>query len=115
VYAVLVAELGARSVLDVGRGTGTFALLLARARTTVHGVDPAGASLDMARAKPGADRVTWLHGDASTLPPLQVDLATMTANVALVFLDDEEWATTLRGVHASLRPGRELVYVARRV
>ncbi|MEY2581721.1 MAG: hypothetical protein QOE09_1570 [Ilumatobacteraceae bacterium] len=30
VYAALVEEFGARSVLDVGCGTGTFACLLAR-------------------------------------------------------------------------------------
>ena len=70
------------------------------------GVDPAGASLDVARAKPGADRVRWIHGDATMLPPLQIDMATMTANVAQVFLTDGEWASTLRGVHAGAAPGR---------
>ena len=49
------------------------------------GVDPAGASLDVARRKPYADRVTWLAGDATSLPRLQGDLASMTASVAQVF------------------------------
>ncbi|GAA2142047.1 class I SAM-dependent methyltransferase [Nocardioides koreensis] len=113
VYAGIADELGARSVLDVGCGTGTFACLLAERGLSVTGVDPAAASLDVSRTKPGADRVTWLHGDATTLPPLQVDLATMTANVAQVFVTDEDWAATLNAVHAALRPGGHLVLETR--
>jgi SAM-dependent methyltransferase len=112
-YLGIVAEFGARSVLDVGCGTGTFACLLAERGIEVVGVDPAAASLDIARAKPGAQRVRWLHGDATTLPPLQVDLATMTANVSHVILTDEDWSATLRGIHAALRPGGHLVFEAR--
>ncbi|HEX6423414.1 MAG TPA: class I SAM-dependent methyltransferase, partial [Acidimicrobiales bacterium] len=91
-YAALVSELGARSVLDVRCGTGTFACLLARRGTEVTGVDPAAASLAVARRKPGADLVRWVEGDATTLPRLRVDLVTMTGNVAQVFLTDEDWA-----------------------
>ncbi|WP_315095285.1 class I SAM-dependent methyltransferase [uncultured Cellulomonas sp.] len=114
VYAAIVDELGARSVLDVGCGTGTFALLLAARGTTVVGVDPAEASLDVARAKPGADRVRWVHGDATALPPLQVDLATMTGNVTQVFVTDEDWAATLRAVCGALVDGGHLVLETRR-
>jgi SAM-dependent methyltransferase len=113
-YARILDGLGARSVLDVGCGTGTFAVLLAARGLAVTGVDPARASLDVARRKPFADRVTWLYGDATTLPPLQVDAAVMTANVAQVFLDDAAWAATLAGIRAALRPGGTLVFEARR-
>jgi len=53
VYAAIADELGARRVLDVGCGTGTFALFLAGRGLEVTGVEPAGGSLDVARAKPG--------------------------------------------------------------
>jgi SAM-dependent methyltransferase len=112
-YLTLADELGARSLLDVGCGTGIFACRAARRGMDVTGVDPAGASLEVARARPGAERVRWLHGDATGLPELQVDLATMTANVAHVFLTDEDWAATLTGVHAAMRPGGHLVFEVR--
>jgi len=113
VYVQIVDELGARSVLDIGCGTGTFACMLALRGVGVTAVDPAGASLDVARAKPGADAVHWLQGDATTLPPLRVDAAFMTANVAQVFLTDDDWEATLRGARQALRPGGHLVFETR--
>jgi SAM-dependent methyltransferase len=113
VYAAIVEEFGAGSVLDIGCGTGTFACLLARRGVEVIGLDPAAASLDVARAKPGAELVRWVHGDAASLPALQVDLVTMTGNVAQVFLTDEEWDLVLRSAHAALRPGGRLVFETR--
>lgn len=112
-YAAMVHEFGARSVLDIGCGTGTFACLLASRGLTVTAVDPAGASLEVARTKPGADRVRWVHGYATDLPQLAVDLAVMTANVAQVFLTDADWDSTLGAVYAALRPGGRLVFETR--
>ncbi|MFC3896809.1 class I SAM-dependent methyltransferase [Lentzea rhizosphaerae] len=110
-YLGIAAELKASRVLDVGCGTGSLAVLLASSGIEVVGVDPAAASLEIARAKDS--RVTWLHGDATSLPPLSVDLATMTGNVAQVFLGDD-WEATLRGVHGALRPGGHFVFETRR-
>jgi SAM-dependent methyltransferase len=67
----------------------------------------------VARDKPFADRVRWLEGDWRTLPPLQVDAAAMTGNVAEVFLSDEGWMGNLRATHAALRPGGHLVFEVR--
>jgi hypothetical protein len=54
-----------------------------------------------------------VHGYATDLPPLQVDLVTMTGNVAQVFLTDAEWAATLRAAYTALRPGGRLVFETR--
>ena len=112
-YVELVSELGATSVLDVGCGTGTFACMLARRGIHVTAVDPARASLDVARAKPDADAVHWLLGDATTLPELSFDAAFMTGNVAQVFLTDDDWASALSSIRAALRVGGMLVFETR--
>ncbi|MGW4544862.1 class I SAM-dependent methyltransferase [Streptomyces violaceorubidus] len=112
-YLRMAEEFGARRVLDIGCGTGVFALLLAGRGIEVVGVDPAEASLDVARGRPGADRVRWIEGDATSLPALRVDLATMTANVAQAITDRPSWQGTLRGAYEALRPGGHLVFETR--
>ncbi len=112
-YLQMAEEFEARRVLDIGCGTGVFALLLADRGTEVVGVDPARASIEVARAKPGSERVRWICGDATDLPPLQVDLATMTANVAQAIVDPQAWQKTLRGAREALRPGGHLVFETR--
>jgi SAM-dependent methyltransferase len=110
-YAAILTELGVRSVLDVGCGTGTFAALLVGRGLQVIGIDPAAASVEIARAK--SDEVAWLVTDATRLPPLEVDAATMTANVAQVFVTDDAWLAALRGIRQALRPGGRLVFESR--
>lgn len=116
VYVRIAGELRAQVVVDVGCGTGSLAVRLADAGLSVVGIDPAAASLDVARSKPGAGLVRWVHGDATCLPDLGVvaDLALMTANVAQVFVSDTDWFDTLEGVRAVLSPGGWLVFETRR-
>jgi SAM-dependent methyltransferase len=113
-YLALAEELAAHVVLDVGCGTGSLAVLLAAGGRTVVAVDPAEASLSIAKAKDRAAKVRWIHGDATALPPLNADLALMTGNVAQVFLTDDEWEHVLRGIGTALRPGGYLAFETRR-
>jgi SAM-dependent methyltransferase len=112
-YVAIAEELGARSVLDIGCGTGTLACRLANGGKRVIGVDPASASLDVAQQKAGAEQVRWVHGNVTHLPALSVDLATMTGNVAQVFLTDAEWAEVLAAVRAAVHPRGWLVFETR--
>lgn len=119
VYVELIrAELGATTVLDIGCGTGTLALLLAGRGCEVTGVDPAAASLDIAKAKPYADQVRWHVGDAETFATTtddrgRFDVAVMTGNVAQVFVDHGQWLATLDAVATCLRPGGFLIFETR--
>ncbi|HEX3592309.1 MAG TPA: methyltransferase domain-containing protein [Pseudonocardiaceae bacterium] len=113
-YLRIIDELGAQTVLDVGCGTGCLAMLLVASGRTVVGVDPAEASLKVAKSKDTDARVTWLHGDATTLPDLSADMAVMTGNAAQVFLTDDDWTNTLAGIHTALRPGGHFVFETRR-
>ncbi|MFD0854986.1 class I SAM-dependent methyltransferase [Actinomadura adrarensis] len=113
-YLRIADELGAERVLDVGSGTGTLAVRLADTGRTVVGIDPAGASLEIARSKDPDGRITWIPGEVADVPGLGADLAVMTGNVAQVFLTDDEWTRLLQGVHAALRPEGHFVFETRR-
>ena len=113
-YLAIVDEFGARSILDLGSGTGVFAIMLAQRGIEVVGVEPAVASLEVARAKPGAERVRWISGDASAIPAdVTVDAVTMTANVAQVFLTDADWFATLSACRGALQPDGRLIFESR--
>ncbi|WP_194814267.1 class I SAM-dependent methyltransferase [Nocardia sp. XZ_19_385] len=113
-YLDIADELGAGRVLDIGCGTGSLAIRLAARGRIVVGVDPAEASLEIAKAKPGGSVVTWLPGDAAAASGVDADLAVMTGNVAQAFTTDEDWIRTLEEVHAALRAGGHLVFETRR-
>jgi len=112
-YVRLAADLDARTILDLGCGTGLLTRELAVDGRLVVGVDPAPAMLAYARRQPGADRVQWVEGDSGALGAPAADLVIMTGNVAQVFLDDAEWAATLRNIYAALRSGGHLAFESR--
>jgi len=105
----IAEEFGAHSVLDIGCGTGTFACLLALRGHDVPAVDPEAASLEVAGSKSGADHVRWVRGHPLALPARQVDLVTMTGNVAQVFLNERDRSAVLCSSRAALRPRGRLV------
>jgi SAM-dependent methyltransferase len=112
-YVQLAADLAAHRILDLGCGTGLLTRELAVADRQVVGIDPSSAMLAVARRQLGADRVQWVEGDSSALGTPEADLVVMTGNVAQVFLDDAEWAATLRAIHAALRSGGHLAFESR--
>lgn len=112
-YLALAERLQARTILDLGCGTGLLTRELARPGRRVIGVDPSPAMLAYARRQPGAERIEWIAGDSSALGAPAADLTVMTGNVAQIFLDDAAWADTLRNLHAALRPGGHLAFESR--
>src|SRR5260221_9977728 len=112
-FLSIVNETPAARVIDLGCGTGRLALGMAAAGHTITGVDPAKASLEAARAKPGADRVTWIEGTAAALPNAAFDVAVMTSHVAQFFVTDEEWRQALADLRRALVPGGTLTFDTR--
>ena len=112
-FRALARRVGAGRVTDVGCGTGTLTVALARDGHEVIGLEPAAASLAVARSKPGAEAVTWIHGYADLLPAAAADLVVMTAHVAQYFIDDDEWDDALAAMHQHLAPGGHLAFDSR--
>jgi SAM-dependent methyltransferase len=112
-YLRLAAELKAHTIVDLGCGTGVLTRELAAGDRHVIGLDPAPAMLALARRQPGAERVQWIEGASSALGTPAADLVIMTGNVAQVFLEDADWAATLRAIYAALRPGGRLAFESR--
>lgn len=117
-YLRLATELAARSIVDLGCGTGVLACDLAAqlaevGGAEVRGVDPAAAMLDIARHRPGSEGVTWVLGDASSLATEAADLVLMTGHVAQVFLGDAAWQDVLAQASRALVPGGHLAFETR--
>ena len=106
---------GCSRVLDLGCGTGDLAIRIAAEHgAAVTAVDPAGAMLDLARAKPGAGRVTWVLGDARDLRLAErFDLIVMTGHAFQTLLTARDRAAGLATIAHHLAPGGRFIFDSR--
>jgi SAM-dependent methyltransferase len=112
-YANLSAELDAKSIIDLGCGTGLITRELARLGYQMTGVDPHAPMIEIARTRPHGDLVHWVVGDASQLGTPGADLAIMSGHVAQFFLTDDTWQATLSALNDALRSGGSLAFESR--
>jgi SAM-dependent methyltransferase len=104
---------GARSVLDLGCGTGQLAAALAEGRS-VAGIDPAGGMLDIARKRPGGQRVEWIQADARKIRlDRRFDLVVLTGHAFQVFLTSDDQAAVLRTIAHHLTPSGRFIFDTR--
>jgi ubiquinone/menaquinone biosynthesis C-methylase UbiE len=113
-YVALIKSCAIRKVVDLGCGTGVLALQLAKEGFEVIGIDPANASINVAKAKPGAKDVKWVVGDATVLHSNSTDAVVMTGNVAQAITDPKSWISTIRSVKASLMAGGYFIFETRK-
>lgn len=109
----LATEIDAKTIVDIGCGTGLITRELARLGFRMIGVDPAPEMLAVARTLPFGDRVRWLEGDAGLVGEAGAELAIMTGHVAQFFLTDDDWHANLVALHRALRPGGLLTFESR--
>lgn len=102
-----------KRIADVGCGTGSFAIRLAREGHTVTGVDPAPRMLAVARARHDAGLVAWLDGTARDLPEGPFDAAVMIGHAFQCLLTDDEILETLVEVRRRLAPGGRFLFETR--
>ncbi|HYO36614.1 MAG TPA: class I SAM-dependent methyltransferase [Geodermatophilus sp.] len=101
--AGLVGDLPPGDALDLAAGEGRHALWLAGLGWRATAVDFSAAGLARGRARPGADRVTWVTADVTrwTATPASQDLVL----VAYLHLPEEQMTPLLLRAVDWLRPG----------
>jgi ubiquinone/menaquinone biosynthesis C-methylase UbiE len=98
------------TAVDVGCGTGTFALALKEHRpaTEVVGVDGDEEILALAQAKPGAARIEWREGLAQEVPVQSGSADVVTISLVLHHLLPDDKRRALAEARRILKPGGRL-------
>ena len=105
--------MSAKSVLDVGCGTGE---LLRLAREAGHagrlcGLDPAEAMLRVARQRRD---VEWVHGDLASVDwSREFDFVVMTGHAFQVLVDDSQLRASLAAIRSALTDDGRFVFETR--
>lgn len=98
------------TAIDVGCGTGTFALALAarRADARVVGIDGDAEILGLARAKSGAGAVEWQEGLAQKLPLPDAGADVVMISLVLHHLLPDDKRAALAEARRIVKPGGHL-------
>src|SRR5678815_2724941 len=90
--------------LELGIGTGRFALPLAAKGVEVHGIDAAQSMVGRLRAKPGGDRITITPGNFADVSVAgEFALVYIVFNTFFALLTQEEQVRCFRNVAAHLK------------
>ncbi|MBZ5554480.1 MAG: class I SAM-dependent methyltransferase [Acidobacteriia bacterium] len=102
-----------RSVLDLGCGTGSFAIRMALRGLQVTGLDASHAALQLARQKAGKRRVAvdWIVGDMrSFVLARRFDLVTSVFNSVNHLLSGRDLDAMFTAVSRTLVPGGHFIF-----
>ena len=97
---------GNGKALELGIGTGRFALPLSGKGVEVHGIDAARSMISRLQAKPGSDRITVTQGNfADVTVDGQFALIYIVFNTLFALSSQAEQVRCFRNVAAHLAPG----------
>ncbi len=106
-----IIDLAGKCIADVGAGTGSSSLALARLARKMIGIEHEAAMLQVAREKAGSEgmeRVTFVSGDALALP-LADDSVDLVTGITLALYPPEQYRDFIReGLRVAKGP---VVYV----
>lgn len=106
-------DIDAKTIIDVGCGTGLLTCRLAEMGFNMIGVEPASPMLEIAKKNCCSSKVKWIHGLAKDLSNDEADIVIMTGHVAQFHLTDEDWSDALDGIFRSLRIGGFMIFESR--
>ena len=112
-YVNMLKDLRAKTVVDLGCGTGSLAFLLEKEDIDVIAADPAEASIDVARSKPSADKIKWIVGGADALPTGIADVVIMAGNTVQAIVEPGLWESTLSHIRSALKSNGNLIFETR--
>jgi len=114
-YRALALRTGAKTLLDLGCGTGTVTRGIVTAiGGSAIGADPASPMLDVARKNTRDERVEWIEADARTLDLGRVfDLIIMTGHAFQAFLTEADQIALFRTAALHLAPGGRFAFDSR--
>lgn len=113
-FCQLAAKVSAKTVIDLGCGTGLLTCELAKRGHQMIGIEPSESMLAVARSKPYAQQVAWIKGSFEQMKGLEADMVLMTSHVAQFFLEDKEWHAMLQITRQTLKLGGHLIFDVRR-
>ncbi len=114
-YLDLAKRIGAKSLLDLGCGTGTVTRGIVKAiGGSGVGADPAQPMLDVARRNTRDEAVEWICADARELRlGRQFDLVIMTGHAFQAFLTEADQVALFRTAAAHLAPEGRFAFDSR--
>ena len=101
-------------VLDIGAGTGSFAIELADLGYSVTAIEPAKNMLEFAKQKTGAESLDWHHGTIEQAKLVgRFDFTYMIGHAFQCLLSDQDITTFFEHAARSLRPNGKLFFESR--
>ncbi|UBH21676.1 class I SAM-dependent methyltransferase [Macrococcus armenti] len=112
-YVKLLNKIDVKEIADLGCGTGRLTTNIANENNNITGIDPDSVAIKYAKEKKSANFVKWIVGDSSNLKDSNYEAVIMTANVAQVFIEEENWDQTLNNVYNSLTHNGHFIFDVR--